>query len=89
MSTITIRTPEDAVTSITNLAVKVIAAGNHPGHSAAQVRERMEDPEIQAGIRRSFLRNVRNGMTARAAFTATGQSLIGHYCNSGRIPTGS
>lgn len=89
MTAIKIRTADDAVTGITRLAVKVIAAGNHPGHSADEVRGRMEDPEIQAGIRRSFLRNVRQGMNARQAFTTTGQSLIAHYCNSGRIPAGS
>lgn len=87
MTAVTIRTPEDAVSAITALAVKVIAADAHPGHSAPEVQDRMEDPEIQAGIRRSFLRNVRKGMTARQAFTTTGQGLIAHYCNSFRIPT--
>ncbi|MCC9686898.1 hypothetical protein [Streptomyces sp. MNU103] len=86
MATITVDTPTDAVREITRLAVQVIAADGHPGHSAPEVRERMEDPEVQALIRRSFLRNVAKGKTARQAFTATGQALIAHYCNSARIP---
>ncbi len=87
MSAIVINCTEDAVPAIAALATKVIAADGHPGHSLDEVGERMTSDDVLDAIRRSYDRNRANGMTVREAFTATGQSLIAHYCNSAGIPT--
>lgn len=89
MTVITIEAPADAVREITRLAVRVIAGGGHPGHSTEEVQTLMAGDDVQEAIRRSYLRNTAKGMTARQAFTATGQALIAHYCNSAGIPADS
>jgi hypothetical protein len=87
MTTFRINTPSDAVREITRLAVQVIADGGHTGHSAAQVQARMNRSDVQDAIRNSFARRIALGQDVREAFTATGQALIAHYCNSAGIPT--
>ncbi|MFB7496060.1 hypothetical protein ACFC09_15435 [Streptomyces sp. NPDC056161] len=87
MTTIRIRNTEDAVSGIAALATKVIAAGGHEGHDLETVGTRMTSDEVLDAIRRSFSANIRRGLNTREAFTATGQSLIAHYCNAANIPT--
>lgn len=84
--TIRIKTTDDAVRHITRLAIKTIAADTLPGHSAQEVRARMEADDVQAAIRRSYTRNLERGLSVLDAFTRTGQALIAHYCEAAGIP---
>ncbi|MFJ4627147.1 hypothetical protein [Streptomyces sp. NPDC088847] len=84
---ISIKSTEDAVPAIAALATRVIAADDHPGHSLEEVGERMTTDDVLDAIRCSYDRNRAKGMTVREAFTATGQSLVAHYCDRAGIPT--
>ncbi|MFE9319091.1 hypothetical protein ACFYNV_29015 [Streptomyces albidoflavus] len=87
MTTIRIRTTEDAVAHIAAMATKVIAEDGHEGHDLEAVGARITSDEVLDTIRRAYLRRLGEGMTVREAFTRTGQALIAHYCNAARIPT--
>ncbi|WP_328638408.1 hypothetical protein [Streptomyces canus] len=87
-NTIKIENTEDAVAQIAALATKVIADGGHEGHDLETVGTIMTSDAVLDAIRNSFTRNLaKDGATVKDVFTATGQALIAHYCNSAGIPT--
>ncbi|MGA5202772.1 hypothetical protein [Streptomyces variegatus] len=88
MTKIVIRNTEDAVARIAAMATQVIANGNHEGHDLETVGRIMTSDDVLDAIRDSFTRNLaKDGATVKDAFTATGQAVIGHYCDRAGIPT--
>lgn len=87
--TITIRTTEDAVSTIAALATRVIAEGNHPGHDLEKVGRILTSDRVLDTIRTAYNKRIAEGVTTKDAVIRVGQIMIAHYCNSARIPTAS